>query len=152
MPPMMMRSARPRLIRGKRRADPLYDEPFSRFTLPTRMTNLPLNYLAPDFAVASQLAPEQMQALAASGFRSVVNNRLEREPGQPPEDALRAAAAASNLEYERLPVDSGHITIDDVARFAELIERLPRPIVAFCRSGSRSGILYRAALEGVHRR
>jgi len=116
------------------------------------MTKLPLHFLAPDFAVAPQLAPEQMAALAASGIRSVVNNRLEQEAGQPPETQLRAAAAASNLAYERLPVDPGHITLEDVARFAELIERLPRPIVAFCRSGSRSGILYRAAAEGVHRR
>jgi len=116
------------------------------------MMNLPLDYLAPDFAVAPQLHPEQIAELAASGFRSIVNNRLEREPGQPPEEAIRAAAAAANLAYERLPVDPGNITIDDVARFAELIGRLPRPIVAFCRSGSRSSILYRAVAEGVHRR
>lgn len=118
----------------------------------TTMMSLPLNYLSHDFAVAPQLTPDQMRELAASGFRSVVNNRLEQEGGQPPEELLRAAAAASNLEYARLPIHPAHITIDDVARFAELIERLPRPIVAFCRSGSRSGILYRAVAEGVHRR
>jgi uncharacterized protein (TIGR01244 family) len=116
------------------------------------MMTVPLNYLADDFAVAPQLTPEQVRQLAAQGFRSIVNNRLEQEGGQPPDDALRAAAAESNLEYERLPVNPARITIDDVARFAELIERLPRPIVAFCRSGSRSGILYRAMAEGVHRR
>ncbi len=127
-------------------------EPFAGRPAPNRTMSLPLNYLAPDFAVAPQLTPEHMRDLAANGFRSVVNNRLEQEGGQPPEVELRAAAAASNLEYERLPVHPAHITIEDVARFAELIERLPRPIVAFCRSGSRSSILYRAALEGVHRR
>lgn len=114
--------------------------------------SLPLHYLAPDFAVAPQLSPDQIRSLAASGFRSVVNNRLEHEPGQPPEEAIRAAAAESNLAYERLPVNPANITIQDVARFAELIERLPRPILAFCRSGSRSSILYRAVAEGVHRR
>jgi uncharacterized protein (TIGR01244 family) len=111
-----------------------------------------INYLAPDFAVAGQLSPEQIRALAASGIRSFVNNRLEQEPGQPPEEALRAAAAGSNAQYERLAVDPRHITVEDVARFAELIERMPRPTVAFCRSGSRSSILYRAVVEGVHRR
>ena len=114
--------------------------------------SLPLNYLAPDFAVAPQLSPEQIRRLGESGFRSVVNNRLEQEAGQPPEDAIRAAAADANIRYERLPVHPAHITIDDVARFAALIERLPRPIVAFCRSGSRSSILFRAVAEGVHRR
>jgi len=114
--------------------------------------DLPINYLAPDFAVAPQLTPEQIRALAASGFKSFVNNRLEHEPGQPPEAALAAAAAESNAQYERLPVDPAHITVEDVARFAEVIARMPRPTVAFCRSGSRSSILYRAVLDGVHRR
>ncbi|HSN21400.1 MAG TPA: TIGR01244 family sulfur transferase [Usitatibacter sp.] len=112
----------------------------------------PINYLAEDFAVAPQLTADHIRALAAHGFRSVVNNRLEHEPGQPPEGELRAAAAEANLHYERLPVNPAQITLEDVARFAELIERLPRPIVAFCRSGSRSSILYRAVAEGVHRR
>jgi uncharacterized protein (TIGR01244 family) len=82
----------------------------------------------------------------------VVNNRMEQEPGQPPEAELRAAAQEANLQYERLPVNPSHMTVEDVARFAELLERLPRPILAFCRSGSRSSILYRAVVEGVHRR
>ena len=114
--------------------------------------DLPISYLAPDFAVAPQLSPDQIRALAASGFRSFVNNRLEHEPGQPPEAALVAAAAESNAQYERLPVDPAHMTVEDVARFAAVIERMPRPTVAFCRSGSRSSILYRAVLDGVHRR
>lgn len=112
----------------------------------------PIQYLAEDFAVAPQLSPDQVRALAAHGFRSVVNNRLEQEPGQPPEGELRAAAAQANLQYERLPVHPSQITLDDVARFAELLERLPRPILAFCRSGTRSSTLYRAVAEGVHRR
>jgi uncharacterized protein (TIGR01244 family) len=112
----------------------------------------PIHYLAPDFAVAPQLSPDQVRALAAQGFRSVVNNRMEQEPGQPPEAELRAAAQEANLQYERQSVDPSQITLEDVARFAELLERLPRPILAFCRSGSRSSILYRAVVEGVHRR
>lgn len=114
--------------------------------------NPPISYLAPDFAVAPQLSPEQIRELAARGFRSFVNNRLPHEPGQPPEEALLAAAAESNAQYERLPVDPAHITVEDVARFAAVIERMPRPTVAFCRSGSRSSILYRAVMDGVHRR
>jgi uncharacterized protein (TIGR01244 family) len=112
----------------------------------------PIQYLAADFAVAPQLSPEQVRALAAQGFKSVVNNRMEQEPGQPPEAELRAAAQEAHLQYERLPVNPSQITLEDVARFAELLERLPRPILAFCRSGSRSSILYRAVAEGVHRR
>ncbi len=116
------------------------------------MMSAPIHYLAEDFAVAPQLSPEQVRSLAAHGFRSVINNREEHEPGQPGEADLRAAAAEANLRYERLPVNSARMTLEDVARFAELIERLPKPILAFCRSGSRSSILYRAVEQGVHRR
>lgn len=112
----------------------------------------PISWLAKDFAVAPQLTPEQVRSLAALGFKSVINNREEHERGQPPEAELRAAAAEASLNYERQPVNPAQISVADVARFAELLETLPRPILAFCRSGSRSSILYRAALEGVHRR
>lgn len=110
--------------------------------------SLPLTFLTPDFAVAPQLTPEQVAALAAQGIRSVVNNRPDNEsPGQPPERALREAAQGANLEYEFLPVDSAHITAQDVAQFAELLKRLPKPMVAFCRSGTRSGRLFQAAMR-----
>jgi protein tyrosine phosphatase (PTP) superfamily phosphohydrolase (DUF442 family) len=35
----------------------------------------------------------------------------------------------------------------DIARFAELLQSLPKPILAFCRSGTRSGKLYEAAIR-----
>jgi uncharacterized protein (TIGR01244 family) len=107
----------------------------------------PINWLAPDFAVAPQLSPEQVRELAGLGFKSVINNRQEHESGQPPEAELRAAAAEAQLNYERQPVNPAQIRMEDVARFAELMETLPRPILAFCRSGSRSSILYRAVIE-----
>ncbi len=110
----------------------------------------PFTYLAPDFAVAPQLTAEQVRSLASHGFRSVVNNRLEQEAGQPPQQSLREAAREAGLEYVWLPVHSGMITLEDVAKFAELLERLPRPLLAFCRSGTRSAILYRAAVSGAH--
>jgi protein tyrosine phosphatase (PTP) superfamily phosphohydrolase (DUF442 family) len=36
-------------------------------------------------------------------------------------------------------------TAEEIARFQALLETLPRPILAFCRSGARSGKLVRAA-------
>jgi uncharacterized protein (TIGR01244 family) len=108
------------------------------------MSDLPLTYLAPDIAVAPQLQPEQMAALAAQGFKSVINNRLPEELGTL-QDALRDAAAKAGLRYEWQPVNPSAIGAEDVAKFAQLLEQLPHPLVAFCRSGSRSTILFHAA-------
>jgi len=101
------------------------------------------------FAVAPQLQPEDMQTLANAGFKSVIINRPDFEGGveQPTSADVMAAAKAAGLEVEYLPVISGRITADDVQHFSELINRLPAPVLAFCRSGTRSATLYQAATE-----
>jgi uncharacterized protein (TIGR01244 family) len=111
------------------------------------MSNLPITYVAADIAVAPQLQPEQMSAVAAEGFRSVINNRMPQEPGQPAQDALRDAATRAGLAYEWQPVNPAMISAQDVEQFAALLDKLPRPILAFCRSGSRSTVLVQAARQ-----
>jgi uncharacterized protein (TIGR01244 family) len=106
--------------------------------------------LSPDVCVAPQLAPEAMAAAAAAGFKSVINNRPDFEggPDQPTNASIEAAATAAGLAYAFLPVASGYQSPEEVARFAELMVTLPKPILAFCRSGTRSGRLFRAASGG----
>jgi len=112
--------------------------------------NVPVQPMSPDLSVAPQLDPQAMQALADAGFKSVINNRPDFEggPQQPTSAAMEQAAKAAGLSYAHLPVAPGYQSPEEIARFAELIESMPRPIVAFCRSGTRSGKLYRAATEG----
>lgn len=90
-----------------------------------------------------------MSQVAKAGFRSVINNRPDAEggPQQPPSEALQGAAAAAGIEYAHLPVTPNAIRGEDVERFAELVHRLPKPIVAFCRTGSRARALYEAARD-----
>jgi uncharacterized protein (TIGR01244 family) len=106
--------------------------------------------LSADVAVAAQLTPEAMAEAAAAGFRSVINNRPDFEggPTQPTSASIAQAAQAAGLSYAFLPVASGYQSPQEIAAFAELIETMPKPILAFCRSGTRSGKLVRAALAG----
>ena len=106
--------------------------------------------LSADVCVAPQLDTAAMAWAAQAGFRSVVNNRPDFEggPDQPTSATMEAAARAAGLEYAHLPVQPAVQTPDEIARFAELLATLPKPILAFCRSGARSGKLYRAATEG----
>jgi len=103
--------------------------------------------LSADVCVAAQLDPAAMAWAARAGFKSVVNNRPDFEggPDQPTNAAIEAAALASGLRYAFLPVDPAVQTPEQIARFAELLAALPKPILAFCRSGTRSGKLFRAA-------
>jgi uncharacterized protein (TIGR01244 family) len=106
--------------------------------------------VAPDVCVAGQLDPAAMAWAASAGFRSVINNRPDFEggPGQPTSASIEAAAQAAGLAYSYLPVNSAMQTPEQIAAFAELLETLPRPILAFCRSGARSGRLFQAATQG----
>ena len=104
--------------------------------------------LTADIAVAAQLAPESMADAAAAGFRSVINNRPDFEggPTQPTSASIEQAAHAAGLSYAFLPVASGYQSPEEIASFARLLESMPKPVLAFCRSGTRSAKLVRAAL------
>ncbi len=108
-----------------------------------------LRAIAPDVCVAGQLNAAAMAEAAAAGFRSVVNNRPDHEhgPGQPTNAEIEAAARALGLEYRHLPVDGGWQSPEQIAAFAELLAELPRPLLAFCRSGARSTRLFMAAQQ-----
>jgi uncharacterized protein (TIGR01244 family) len=107
----------------------------------------PVQQLSADVCVAPQLDAAAMAWAAQAGFRSVVNNRPDFEggPDQPTSAAIEAAAKAAGLRYVYLPVHPAVQTPDEIARFATLLAELPKPILAFCRTGTRSGKLYRAA-------
>ncbi len=113
------------------------------------MSQLTLRQLTPELFVAPQLTPEAMAEAASAGFKSVVNNRpdFEHGPGQPTNAAIEAAARAAGLEYRFLPVDGGYQSPEEIERMAALLAELPRPLLAFCRSGARSTRLITAALS-----
>jgi uncharacterized protein (TIGR01244 family) len=108
---------------------------------------LPARPLTADVCVAPQLTPQAMAEAARQGFRSVINNRpdFEHGPGQPTNAEIEAAAHAAGLEYRFLPVDGGYQSPEQIAEFAQLLRELPRPVLAFCRSGARSTRLFIAA-------
>jgi uncharacterized protein (TIGR01244 family) len=102
-----------------------------------------------DFATAPQLALEHLSAIAAHGFKTVINNRPDMEggPDQPTSAQMQAAAEAAGLRYHYLPVVSGGITPAQVAQMAELVEAAEGPVLAFCRSGARSTQLWSLGLQ-----
>ncbi|MCE4556011.1 TIGR01244 family sulfur transferase [Pelomonas cellulosilytica] len=111
--------------------------------------SLPLQALTPDVCVAPQLTPEAMAEAAAMGFKSVINNRpdFEHGPDQPTSAQIQAAAEAAGLAYRHLPVAGGYQSPEEIAAFAQLLQELPRPLLAFCRSGARSTRLFLQAQQ-----
>ena len=103
----------------------------------------------PVVSFAPQLLPEQLAEVAAKGFRAVINNRPDYEhgPDQPSSADIEAAARAAGLDYVFQPVISGQISQFDVEMFARHFQELPKPVLMFCRSGTRSSNLYQLAQQ-----
>ena len=111
------------------------------------MSSIPFRSLTPALAVAPQLTPDAMAEAARLGFKSVINNRpdVEAGPDQPTSAQIDAAALAAGLAYRHLPVAPSYQSPQEVAAFADLLQELPEPVLAFCRSGTRSARLFTEA-------
>lgn len=97
-----------------------------------------------DFAVAWQLEADDFGSIAQQGFRSVINNRPDGEVGVYISQAEAAETAARNgLAYASLPIDHESLIDPAVAdAFRALLDRLPKPILAYCRSGTRCSLIW----------
>lgn len=108
-----------------------------------------VHQLTDQLSVAAQITAEDIAAIAAQGFRSIINNRPDDEaPGQPANAELEAAARQAGLGWRYLPVVSGKVNDDEVRSFAEALQQLPGPVLAFCRSGTRCSVLWVLQAEG----
>ena len=89
-------------------------------------------------SVSPQITLEDLPRAAAMGFKLVINNRPDGEdPSQPTSAAVEAAARAAGLQYAYIPVRGGP-TQDQVAEERSILENSEGPVLAFCRSGTRS--------------
>jgi uncharacterized protein (TIGR01244 family) len=103
----------------------------------------PLAELAPGLSAAGALGPADIDALAASGVRTLINNRPDNEdPGQLPADEARRLAEAHGIAYHHIPVTAASLSRADVEAFAAVLRSAGGPIVAHCRSGTRSTLLW----------
>ena len=108
-----------------------------------------LSLLAVDdrVSVSGQLDPADMAEIAGAGFTAVVNNRPDGEAffGQPKTAELRAAAEAAGLQFLDLPFSGPRATPEQVRALADLLASGDVRVVAFCKSGMRSALLWGAA-------
>jgi sulfide:quinone oxidoreductase len=94
-------------------------------------------------SVSSQLALPDLTAAADQGIRSIINNRPDGEASDQPTSAeIEAAAAALGLGYRYIPVVPGQIHDEDIANFNAALAELEAPVLAFCRTGTRSASLW----------
>ncbi|WP_170406163.1 bifunctional protein tyrosine phosphatase family protein/NAD(P)/FAD-dependent oxidoreductase [Ruegeria arenilitoris] len=102
-----------------------------------------LRIISPKFTVSPQITVDDVRTISAQGYRSIICNRPDGEGAdQPSFKEIAAAAEAAGIEARYVPVQSGMVKDQDVAAFGEALEDVQRPVLAYCRTGTRSATLW----------
>ena len=99
--------------------------------------------LTPQLSVAPQITASDLARFAQRGFKTIINNRPDGEvEGQPLSADLATEASRLGLVYIDIPVNSSGVTNQNVADFGEQLAAAETPVLAFCRTGTRSTTLW----------
>jgi uncharacterized protein (TIGR01244 family) len=110
---------------------------------------LELKRINDTITVSGQILPEDVSALKAAGFTTIINNRPDGEsPDQPASVQIEAAAKAAGLNYIAIPLGRDGVTPDMVEKTRAALEGSDGPVFAFCRSGTRSTTLWALSQAG----
>jgi uncharacterized protein (TIGR01244 family) len=97
------------------------------------------------YSVSPQITPDEIAAIKAAGFKTVICNRPDGEQsGQPSHETIKAAVEAAGLAFRYIPVISGQMTMENVEDQAAALDEVQGPVLAYCRSGTRCTNLYAA--------
>ncbi|TWJ06633.1 TIGR01244 family sulfur transferase [Altererythrobacter ishigakiensis] len=93
----------------------------------------------PAFAVAPQIDPSDVVALKERGFVGLICNRPDgEEDGQPTVAEMREAAQAAGMAFHHIPVSGGEFPDGAIAAFRAVRRGTEGPLLAYCRTGTRS--------------
>lgn len=93
-----------------------------------------------------QLEPEDVSEAVAQGFAMIVNNRPEgEEPDQPSGTQIEAVARSAGLDYRAIPITHAGFSEPQVTAMAEALQTSDGKVLAYCRSGTRSTLLWALA-------
>ncbi len=101
-------------------------------------------------SVAAQIQLHEVSLVAQAGFKSVICNRPDGEsPDQPSHQEIQAACAAHGMAFRFLPADTGKVLDGHGTEFGELLRTLPGPVLAYCRTGTRSTTMWALSQANV---
>lgn len=97
-------------------------------------------------SVAGQITRDDIAAFAKEGYGTIINNRPDgEEPGQLSHEDAAAEAAKHGMTYHYIPVLTHTITRKDVVAHQNAVLRGQQKVLAHCRSGTRSYLLWALA-------
>ena len=111
-----------------------------------RGKTLEIKQLSDEFAVTAQITLDDLETIMQAGFKSIICNRPDgEEPGQLTFAETEAAAQALGMKIRHVPVIPGQMSETDISEFSSALEELPGPVLAYCKSGVRSAVIWKAS-------
>jgi len=105
--------------------------------------------LSDDFAVSPQIAVTDLPAIWDAGFRTIICNRPDGEDaGQPDVKTVESYARALGFEFLNIPAVSGKAAMPHAIATRNAIADAPKPIFAYCRSGTRCTVIWSLMMLG----
>ena len=102
-----------------------------------------IRQITPDYATSPFITPADVPNLAAAGFKSILCHRPDAESAPGNDMAtIEAASVAAGLKWAANPFDAHTFSADVVIHQRDLMATLPGPILAYCASGTRSGMVW----------
>lgn len=102
-----------------------------------------LKQVNPEFWVADQITAQDIELIAARGIKTVFCNRPDGEgPDQPNVIEIEQVLKPYGIQIQYLPVVSGKVTDEQAEEFKQLYLQAQKPLLAYCRSGTRSITLW----------
>ena len=99
--------------------------------------------LTPRYSVTPQISVEDVPAIAAAGFTTVICNRPDAEvPPSHQADTIRAAVESAGLAFHVLPLTHQTMTAENVAQQRAFYENAEGPVLAYCASGTRCSVIW----------
>lgn len=109
----------------------------------TKGNKVNVRTISPYLSVAAQIQIADISALGERGFRAIINNRPDNETDdQPLSSTLAEEAKRHDIAYLEIPVIAGKLCAADVKAFTEAMAEIRGPVLAFCRTGTRSATLW----------
>ena len=104
--------------------------------------------LSDSYSVATQVDPADVELFAREGFAAIVCNRPDGEdPGQPTSDSIREACERHGIDFHMIPVQGSMVSPDTVQQFLDVMKNAGGPVLGYCRSATRSAILWQIASQ-----
>ena len=108
-----------------------------------------LNKIINDYVVSDQITEEDIEQLKEAGFKTIFCNRPDNEEqNQVTVKSIQDKAVKSGLNFIHQPVIGGQITQNDIDEFSDHYDDAEKPIFAYCRTGTRSSMLWALSESG----